>query len=399
MTPFAGRHVLAELSGVDPGLLDDEARVTAALTDALTRAGATVLRVVAHRFEPAGLTALAMLSESHASVHTWPETGQAFVDVFTCGDAADPELAAELLARALGATQLHRRTVARGGPGPARRVEEPLGPGLTRTWDVDEVLWSARTGFQDVLIGRTAQGVSLFCDGERQSTEASQLVYHEALLVPALLLAGRVREVLVIGSSEGVVSELAVAAGATRVDHVDIDTECVRACARLLPYGYTDAGLAEAESGAGVVSVHYADGWEFLRGTERRYDVVVIDLPDERPDDPEAQHNRLYGVEFLRLAASVLAPGGVVTGQVGCATLWRNATLRTALGRWSEVFGTVVHYGSDEHEWSFLTGSPAPLADPVARMTGALAGLRYRPETVDAEALRRGAVLPHSLRR
>jgi spermidine synthase len=394
--PFAGRHVLAELVGVDPGFLDDETAVCGALRASLTEAGATVLSTHAERFQPHGVTVVAVLAESHASVHTWPEHRSAFVDVFTCGDSADPARATELLAHRLGAEQVRLRTVDRGA-GPAR-VEEPLGPGLRRSWDLEEVLWSGRTAFQEVLIGRTAHGITLFCDDERQSSEASQLTYHEALLVPALLLAEEIENVLVVGSSEGVVSELAVAAGAERVDHVDIDTECVRLCARLLPYGYTPGTLAAAERGTGPVHVHYADGWAYLRATTTRYDVVVIDLPDERPDDPDAQHNRLYGEEFLRLASSVLAPGGVLVGQVGCPTLWRNDTLRTALPRWRAVFPTVVHYGSDEHEWSFLTGSPAPIADPVGRMTGRLATLPYRPATIDADALRRGAVLPHSLR-
>ena len=396
MRPFSGRHVLAELTGLDPALLDDEAAVREALAGALAEAGASVLHTASHRFDPGGLTVLAMLSESHASVHTWPEHGSAFVDVFTCGPSADPERATELLAARLGAARVHSRTVDRGS---TQELNEPLSAGLRRVWDVHEVLFAGRTAFQDVLIGRTTHGVTLFCDDERQSSEASQLVYHEALLVPALLLADRVDRVLVIGSSEGVVSQIAVTAGAHRVDHVDIDTECVRACAEHLPYGYAPDELAAAERGDGPVTVHYTDGWDYLRTTGQRYDVVVVDLPDERPDDPDAQHNRLYGVDFLRLASAVLAPGGVLVGQAGCPTLWRNDTLRTSLERFGEAFARVVHYGSDEHEWSFLTGGLEPIADPVERMTARLASLPYRPVSIDAEALRRGAVLPASLRR
>ena len=133
------------------------------------------------------------------------------------------------------------------------RIAEPMGPGLTRVWEVEEVLFAGHTSYQDVLIGRTAQGVSLFCDNERQSTEASQLVYHEALMVPAMLLAERVRRVLVIGSSEGVACELALAAGAEEVDHVDIDEQAVRACAEHLPYGYTVDDLDRAERGDGPI--------------------------------------------------------------------------------------------------------------------------------------------------
>ena len=57
---------------------------------AVTEAGATLCEVISHRFTPQGVTVLAMLAESHASVHTYPELGAVFVDVFTCGDEADP---------------------------------------------------------------------------------------------------------------------------------------------------------------------------------------------------------------------------------------------------------------------------------------------------------------------
>jgi S-adenosylmethionine decarboxylase len=111
---FAGRHVLAELVGIGRAVLDDPVLLSAALTSALTGAGATVCEVMAHRFAPQGVTVLAMLAESHASVHTYPELGAAFVDVFTCGDRADPEYAVRLLAKALGTGSVGLSTVARG---------------------------------------------------------------------------------------------------------------------------------------------------------------------------------------------------------------------------------------------------------------------------------------------
>ncbi|MGH3612229.1 MAG: adenosylmethionine decarboxylase [Pseudonocardia sp.] len=398
--PFAGRHVLAELREVDRAVLDDEAALRGVVRTALERAGATVLQVIAHRFAPHGVTVLALLAESHASLHTWPEHGSAFVDVFTCGDVTDPEKAVGLIAEGLGATAVRRDTVRRGTGAPVR---EPLSPGLTRIWDVEQVLWEGDTAFQHVLVARTAHGITLFCDDERQSSEAGQLVYHEALMVPALLLARRRDDVLIIGSGEGVAGQIAARAGARRVDHVDIDAECVRRCAQLLPYGYDVDELRRAEAGDGVVHVHYADGWEFLADRERdgrHYDLVVVDLPDERTDDGvPAQHNRLYGVEFLRRASSVLSDGGVVVGQAGCATLWRNETLLRSFQRLGEVFATVVQYGSDEHEWTFLAGSPTPLRDPVEQMVRGLATLPYRPVSLDADALRRGAVPPHAVRR
>jgi S-adenosylmethionine decarboxylase len=113
---FAGRHVLAELDGIDAALLDDPAFLREALTAAVTEAGATVCEVMSHRFAPQGVTVLAMLAESHASVHTYPEIGAMFVDVFTCGEQADPEHAVRLLAKTLGTGSVQLSTVRRGRP-------------------------------------------------------------------------------------------------------------------------------------------------------------------------------------------------------------------------------------------------------------------------------------------
>lgn len=276
-------------------------------------------------------------------------------------------------------------------------IVEPLGAGMTRVWEMPEVLVDTNTEFQHLVIGRTAQGVSLFCDDDRQSTEFSQLTYHEALLVPALLLVPEVRRVLVIGSSEGVVSQISVAAGASVVDHVDIDRQAVELCARHLPYGYTPEELERAVAHDGPVRVHYADGWQFLADTTDQYDVVLVDLPDERPEF--AQHNRLYEEEFLTRCRSVLAPGGVVVCQAGCQTMWRNETLLRSWRRFHEVFGTTVYYGSDEHEWAFLFGMADEVPDTTGRMVARLDTLPYRPETVDADALRGCTVPPYRVRK
>jgi spermidine synthase len=283
-----------------------------------------------------------------------------------------------------------------------RQVHEPLGAGLTRVWEVHEVLAEQDTEFQHLLIARTAQGVSLFCDNDRQSTEFSQLVYHEALLVPALLLADHVERVLIIGSSEGVASQIAVAAGASLVDHVDIDATAVRLCAKHLPYGYPEEELAAAERGDGRVRVHYTDGWEFVRRaateTGSRYDIVLVDLPDEREDDPTAQHNRLYGTEFLQLCKAATSEGGVVAGQAGCPTLWRNETLVQSVRRYRDTFSTVSCFSSDEHEWTFLFGRADKLTDPTATMLRRLATCPYRPVSIDEAALRSRTVAPHHVR-
>jgi S-adenosylmethionine decarboxylase len=96
-----GLHQLLELNGCPFDVLNDEAAVRVALRDAADAAGATWLGEVSHAFEPAGVTALGLLAQSHISIHTWPEIGYAAVDVFTCGDPTMPEAACNHLIRTL----------------------------------------------------------------------------------------------------------------------------------------------------------------------------------------------------------------------------------------------------------------------------------------------------------
>jgi len=98
-----GKHCILELYACNQERLNDEAFLRTAITDAAKRAGATLLHLVTHHFEPQGVTGLALLAESHISIHTWPESGYAAVDVFTCGDHTMPERACQVLIEALEA--------------------------------------------------------------------------------------------------------------------------------------------------------------------------------------------------------------------------------------------------------------------------------------------------------
>jgi len=109
----AGTHLILDLWECEG--LDELPRVEAALRDAAAAAGATLLRVDLHGFgEGAGVTGVAMLAESHLTVHTWPEHGYAACDVFLCGAGVQADAAAEVLAARLGAGRRETRRVERG---------------------------------------------------------------------------------------------------------------------------------------------------------------------------------------------------------------------------------------------------------------------------------------------
>lgn len=109
-----GTHLIAELAGCNQEVLNNEELLREGLREAAQTAGATVLSVHSHKFTPVGVTAFALLAESHISIHTWPELGYAAVDAFTCGQSMRTELAIESVAHALDSKNTKVITVKRG---------------------------------------------------------------------------------------------------------------------------------------------------------------------------------------------------------------------------------------------------------------------------------------------
>lgn len=83
---YAGTHLILDLWGAKN--LDNLKVVEQTLRKSVEVAGATLLHISLHHFEPnGGISGVAVLSESHISIHTWPERSYAALDVFMCGDA------------------------------------------------------------------------------------------------------------------------------------------------------------------------------------------------------------------------------------------------------------------------------------------------------------------------
>lgn len=98
-----GKHYFVNLYGCPFDLLNDEYFLTQCITEACTISKANLLKISSKVFKPHGVTVLGLVSESHISIHTWPEKGQAAIDFFTCGDAY-PELGCNFLINNLKCT-------------------------------------------------------------------------------------------------------------------------------------------------------------------------------------------------------------------------------------------------------------------------------------------------------
>ena len=110
------KHLLLELYRCDCEKLNDESFLRCILSRASKLANATILNLMSNKFEPQGVTAIALLAESHISIHTWPESNYSAVDIFTCGQNMLPEVASQYLIEALKAEEHFLRTIMRNPP-------------------------------------------------------------------------------------------------------------------------------------------------------------------------------------------------------------------------------------------------------------------------------------------
>lgn len=108
-----GRHLILDLYGCDQGILDDYQELQRLLEASLVMANATILRIFGEKFQPQGVTLLALLAESHASVHTWPCEGYCAIDLYTCGDKTKTHRAAEFLKKKLKAETVEEKELVR----------------------------------------------------------------------------------------------------------------------------------------------------------------------------------------------------------------------------------------------------------------------------------------------
>ena len=123
---FQGKHLLLELYGCNSDKLNDEIFLRCKIDNASKLARATVLNLVSNKFEPFGVTAIALLAESHLSIHTWPESQYAAIDIFTCGKNMKPKLASQFLIECLEASNYLLKSIARAFPSQIEnQIREP----------------------------------------------------------------------------------------------------------------------------------------------------------------------------------------------------------------------------------------------------------------------------------
>ena len=93
------KHILFTLRGCTKDLLNDEEYVRDVVYSSSRKCKSTLLALNSHKFDPQGVTCIAMLAESHISIHSWPEHEYAAIDIFMCGET-EPHRAVNVIRNA-----------------------------------------------------------------------------------------------------------------------------------------------------------------------------------------------------------------------------------------------------------------------------------------------------------
>ncbi|MFY0564463.1 polyamine aminopropyltransferase [Archangium lansingense] len=235
----------------------------------------------------------------------------------------------------------------------------------------DDVVHASSSPYQRIVLTRGRRGFSLYLNGNLQFSSLDEYRYHEALVHPALVRAGKVERVLVLGGGDGLAArEILKYPEVKNVTLVDLDPAMTGLATRYEELAELNAhALADPR-----MHVINTDAMEYLREKTETWDVIVVDFPDPN----NFSLGKLYTTGFYKLLKRRLAPDGVAVIQstsplFARRSFWCIDTTLKAAGFWTQPYHALVpSFG----EWGYVlvAHEPTPPRRPLPE------GLRFLSE-------------------
>ncbi len=216
-----------------------------------------------------------------------------------------------------------------------RSFTETLHDGIGQEFRIDEMYFESKTEHQHLCIFRNALlGRVMTLDGVVQTTEADEFIYHEMLAHTPILAHGAVSRVLIIGGGDGGMLREVLRHPGIKVTQVEIDQAVVDMAREYLP-NHSRGAFDDPRA-----SVVIADGMDFVRETEQRFDVIISDSTD-----PIGPGEVLFSEDYYAHAKRCLNDGGIMVTQNGVPFLQMAEVVNTAR-RMRPHFADVTFYGA-----------------------------------------------------
>lgn len=182
----------------------------------------------------------------------------------------------------------------------------------------DEIVYARTSPYQRIVLTRSRAGFQLFLSGNLQFSSADEYRYHEALVHPALLLAGAPKRVLILGGGDGLAArEVLRYPSVERVTLVDLDPAMTQLSERFPPLGELNGGALRNPK----LEVVNEDAMLWLETPREKYDAVLIDFPDPN----NFALGKLYTTRFYRLLRGQLTPEAAIGVQCTSPLFARSA--------------------------------------------------------------------------
>ncbi|MCP3139108.1 polyamine aminopropyltransferase [Pyxidicoccus xibeiensis] len=234
-----------------------------------------------------------------------------------------------------------------------------LGDRLTTFYEdqlyTDDVVHATSSPYQRIVLTRGKRGFSLFLNGNLQFASIDEYRYHESLVHPAMVRAGKVERVLILGGGDGLAArEVLRYPGVRSVTLVDLDPAITGLAANYAELAKLN-GHSLKDSRMRVVN---EDAMRFLSEGDELYDVVVVDFPDPN----NFALGKLYTTGFYKLLKKRISPDGVAVVQstsplFARRSFWCVAETLKAAGYWTEPYHALVpSFG----EWGYVLVAHEP---------------------------------------
>jgi spermidine synthase len=272
----SGRQLVAEFTYCAVDILNDRIALETALTEGIRDSGLTLVGITGKQFYPVGVTSIALISESHIAIHTYPEAGHASIDIFTCASGSGSvKKLLEFLRDRLKPRTVKVMEIHRGNPLELKQKNwftAFSGTGFEIKYYVDNVLLSKRTKYQQLdIIENESFGRMMFLDNDLQITEKDAPVYNSAMVSPVIERKNSFNKVVVLGGGDGGVLREVMTHNPEAAFLIEIDEEVIEAAKTHMP---DVCGDVFNDPRANII---IADANEYLEGSHG-FDAIIYDL-------------------------------------------------------------------------------------------------------------------------
>lgn len=350
-----GHQHIAEFLNCRFEALNNPEKLEQLLREAINYSGLHCEEIITHKFEPVGVTILAIISESHIGLHTYPESNHLSLDVFTCTDPKKNLNFIEYFKKKLTPAKVRIAQLQRGDSIEIDKenwITSASGYGFDVRYHIRKNIYSKESAFQLIdIIENESFGKMMFLDRDLQIAQSDAHLYSKSLIDPITEMNDNLKIALILGGGDGGILNELLKRNFEKVTLVDIDEEVIALSKKYLP---EICGNAFDDSRVNVV---ISDVLDFLK-SGNKYDAVVYDLTMKPGAFSGTGHPDFLNHIFAKVK-QLLDENGILTLQIGSEYDTDNSGLvkKILLKHFKEVKFSSRYIPSFCESWMFGTAS------------------------------------------